>query len=886
MKKLSVFFYLAAISSVVGFIGGACASAESAWGGTEEVVYTEDFENGSGDWRNRGSETVKVVEGKSQSGTHSLMVTNRTKTWNGAIHTFSGTLKPGQTYRVSVWLMYEGDSPSQGLNISVQQDVEGQGQTYSTIGADRLPQGEWVNIQAEYTVPRSRYELNLAIYFEGAYKSDDTALTPADLFDFYIDNIVITKLPPAPPPKVEEDIPNLGDIFKDAGVPLGAAISRQYLNTENIHYKLLRHFDAYVFGNEMKQDALEPSEDKFNFEAGDALVEYTRKNNKKMRGHTLVWHQQVPSWLFQGSGDNGLATKEQLYERMERHIKKSVSHFKGNIYTWDVVNEPIEEDGNMRDSRYYQIVKSDEYIANAFRWAREADPDALLCINDYNIEASSAKQDGFYNLVKKLLEEGVPIDVVGLQTHINISWPTVADLRNAIRRFASLGVKVQITEFDMSIYANSGEAKKREDREIRLEQAFKYRALFDMFKEEAKAGNLDMVVVWGISDDDTWLDNHPVPGRTDYPLFFGKDLRAKPAYWILVNPEKLPIQIKKIDATRADSPLVGIDDAAWNLVSPRSIADAKGQDYGWFKVMWDASKLYVLLRADDATKDDSDGVVFFIEPKNQKLEAKSEVAFTKGFSRSDALVEDGSGYTLLAEIPLEGRLDARIGFDIRLKDGGAVHSWNDFDDSQDTASVNYGTVNLRALPAVTYAKRGSVDMEGRRIDMGVWDEVTPVALTLKSQGDTPDGSQFRVQWDDDYVYVLVEVVDAVLNDRSTTVHEQDSVEVFLDQSNGKTTIYEQDDGQYRVNFRNVQSFNGGNSELFRSRSLARAGGYVIESAVPIYAVRPAAGTLFGFDVQINDADANGVRVGIRNWADTSNQGYQDTSGWGVLVLTE
>ena len=116
----------------------------------------------------------------------------------------------------------------------------------------------------------------------------------------------------------------------------------------------------------MKQDALEPSEGKFNFAAGDALVEYTQKNNKKMRGHTLVWHQPVPSWLFHGAGDTGLATNEQLYERMERHIKESVSHFKGKIYTWDVVNECIGEDGNLRDSRYYQIVKSDEYIANAF----------------------------------------------------------------------------------------------------------------------------------------------------------------------------------------------------------------------------------------------------------------------------------------------------------------------------------------------------------------------------------------------------------------------------------------------------------------------------------------------------------------------------------------
>jgi endo-1,4-beta-xylanase len=286
-------------------------------------------------------------------------------------------------------------------------------------------------------------------------------------------------------------------------------------------------------------------------------------------------------------------------------------------------------------------------------------------------------------------------------------------------------MKVLVTEFDMSIYANSGEAKKKADREVLLDQAFQYKALFDMFKQEAKLGNLDLVLIWGIADKDTWLDNSPVAGRTDYPLFFGKDLRAKPSYWVMVDPSHMPIQLKKIDATRADHEVADINDRAWQLVSPRNIADSNGANYGWFKVMWTNSNLYVQARINDAAKDAADGITVFIEPKKQKADPKSEAAFSKDFARSTAIVDDETGYTQLSVVPLEGKLDAKIGFDIRVKDGGTVHSWNDFDDSQDKVSINYGTVNLRALPPVTYAKRGTIDMEGRRIDMDAWEKIAP-----------------------------------------------------------------------------------------------------------------------------------------------------------------
>ena len=869
-----------AVAVMLALFSG-CASS-SGGGGKEVTVYQEDFENYAGGWRPRGGASISVVSGTSHSGNKSLYVTNRSKTWHGAIYIMAN-LKPGQTYRISVWAMFNDDTaPAQGINISIQQTVDGQGETYTTIGADRIPKGEWTYIEGEYTVPRSRFEMETGLYFEGTYKADENT-QPGDLFSFYIDDIVITRLPPAPPPSVETDIPALYEYF--SGFPLGAAVeSSNYFNPSSIHHNLLRHFNVLVLGNGMKQDALQPSEGRFNWREGDALVEFAVKNNKLARGHTLIWHQQVPGWFFQGSGPDGLATKDQLYRRMERHIKEVVGHYKGKIHTWDVVNEAIEEDGELRNNRYYQIVGSHEYIANAFRWAHEADPDALLCLNDYSIEASGAKQDGFVKLLQTLLDEGVPVHVAGIQGHINISWPTVADLRNTIRRLAALGVKVQITELDMSIYASGAEARRRADREILLEQAFKYRALFEMFQEEAREGNLDMVVFWGLSDIETWLNNHPVPGRTDHPLFFGKDLRAKPAYWAIIDPARLPIQIKKIDATRADHPITDIKDTAWNLVSPRDITDNEGSRHGWFKVMWDDKNIYAMVHAEK--KDPSGKVRFFIEPKNQKAEELSDSAFTREYSLEGA-ADDGSGLAMIAAIPIEGRLEAKVGFDLRLEYGNEIHSWNDFDNSQAATSLNYGTVNLRNLPRVTYAKRGTVDLSARatRELSPAWNAATPVPMTVKTMGYTEEGSQFRVLWDDSFLYVLVEAVDPVLDDKSPIVHEQDTVELFVDQNNGKTTIYEPDDGQYRVNFRNVPSYNGGDSSRFRSRTMIIPGGYRVEMAAPLYAVKPAPGTLLGFDVQINDA-ANGARSGILNWANDTNMGYQDTSNFGLLVLTE
>jgi endo-1,4-beta-xylanase len=336
-----------------------------------------------------------------------------------------------------------------------------------------------------------------------------------------------------------DTIPTLSDLF---AFPLGAAVPRRGLDPGEGQYELLKHFNVYVAENDMKPECLEPASDSFDFTHADKLMDYAEANGKKVRGHVLVWHNQTPEWFFQGSGEGGLATREELYARMENHIKTVMTHYKGRIDSWDVVNEVIADNGQARNSKFYQIVGSYDYILRAFIWAREADPNARLFLTDYNVEHPGDKQDGFYNLASWLTEQGAPIDGVGFQSHFNVHWPSVNDIGNAIDRFSALGLKVQITELDMSLFAYNDKAESKSSAEVKEllpDQARKYRDLFLLFKEKAAGGKLDMVLIWGLSDGSSWLNDFPVLGRTDHPLLFDRDCRPKQAFWALADPSRL-----------------------------------------------------------------------------------------------------------------------------------------------------------------------------------------------------------------------------------------------------------------------------------------------------------------------------------------------------------
>jgi endo-1,4-beta-xylanase len=232
-----------------------------------------------------------------------------------------------------------------------------------------------------------------------------------------------------------------------------------------------------------------------------------------------------------------------LNQRLKTYIQTIVRRYKNRVESYDVVNEPLSERSGLRTgaegSKWHEIL-GPEYIDNAFRWAREADPSAQLVINEVNLESDPRKRQEMVNLIKGMKQRGVPVDAVGLQMHISVSSPSVAQIRETIETFAALGVKVMITELDMSIYSSDTEAKKNVTDAILLEQAQRYKDIFAMLRDQAQKGNLaDMVVIWGTSDAGSWKNNFPVPGRTDAPLLFDTRLQSKPAFWGLVDPSKV-----------------------------------------------------------------------------------------------------------------------------------------------------------------------------------------------------------------------------------------------------------------------------------------------------------------------------------------------------------
>lgn len=286
--------------------------------------------------------------------------------------------------------------------------------------------------------------------------------------------------------------------------------------------------------NEMKFESVHPSEDTYTFEAADQIVSYAREHRMKLRGHTLVWHNQTTDWLFEDNR-GGLCSKELLYSRLQSHIDTVVKRYKNDIYAWDVVNEAISdhEDEWLRPSKWLTIAGA-EFIAKAFEFAHAADPDALLFYNDYN-ESNPVKRDKIYKLVRTLLDQGAPIHGVGLQAHWNLYDPSLNEIREAIEKYASLGVQLQLTELDVSMF-------KFDDRrtdllaptEEMLElQAQRYESIFGLLREYKDV--ISSVTFWGAADDYTWLDDFPVRGRKNWPFLFDEQHQPKLAYYSVMN---------------------------------------------------------------------------------------------------------------------------------------------------------------------------------------------------------------------------------------------------------------------------------------------------------------------------------------------------------------
>jgi endo-1,4-beta-xylanase len=322
--------------------------------------------------------------------------------------------------------------------------------------------------------------------------------------------------------------PSLGQALSPH-FPFGSAITPSQVSGGDADF-LKSQFTVVVAENAMKPAEISTAEGQYNFTAADAMVNFARDNGIKVRGHTLIWHQQTPSWMFSGS-----PTREILIARIERYITDVVTHFKGRVYAWDVVNEAFvfnektvstDSDG-MRMSQYREIIGPD-YIEIAFRAAAKADPDALLFYNDYETQNLS-KVSAISKMVTELKAKGVKIDGIGHQAHYTVAHPPISTFEAALLDYTKLEVTQHITEMDIALNANIMDSKvSYSSADLLALQAERYADFFKLFiKHKA---HVTAVLVWGIDDAHTWLKYWPNK-RFEAPLLFDERQRPKPAFW-------------------------------------------------------------------------------------------------------------------------------------------------------------------------------------------------------------------------------------------------------------------------------------------------------------------------------------------------------------------
>jgi endo-1,4-beta-xylanase len=304
----------------------------------------------------------------------------------------------------------------------------------------------------------------------------------------------------------------------------GCAVSTAHLGDGAYASLAGSEFNQITPENEMKWDATEPQSGNFTFGGGDAVVTFAQQHSMKVKGHAMVWHLQLPSWV------QALSSASAVRAAMTAHIRGLATHYRGKVFAWDVVNEAID-DGygyRLRDSVFRRAL-GDDYIAEAFRIAHEADPDALLFYNDYSIEGLGGKADAAFSLVKKLVSEGVPISGIGLQMHVNANGsPSGSDIAANIRRLAALGLLVNVSELDASVCSVTGSATVK----LAAQRTRMHEIVAACVAESKCIG----VTLWGVSDKYSWLNQYspckPGAGETGMPwgLPFDDKYAKKPAW--------------------------------------------------------------------------------------------------------------------------------------------------------------------------------------------------------------------------------------------------------------------------------------------------------------------------------------------------------------------
>jgi len=318
---------------------------------------------------------------------------------------------------------------------------------------------------------------------------------------------------------------------------IGAAVNREIIENKTAQAIIFQHFSSLTADNAMKFGRIHPNENSYTWNEADLIADFARKNKLKMRGHTIIWHNQNPAWLFKDG--NADVSKTKLFKRLEDHITAVTRRYGDIVTSWDVVNEAIDTDSgdenDMRNTMWYNICGKEIYEF-AFKLMKQLCPNAKLYFNDYNNESGS-KMEATLRFLSSMLDSGVPVDGIGLQGHWYYNFPDEKTLRNALERYSKLGLEIQLTEVDISLY-QWDEAKNKNEfftavpKDRVTEQA---KRCMEIFTTAACYPAVNNITTWGIADSLSWLNDFPIKKRKNWPLLFDDDWKEKPVIKELIE---------------------------------------------------------------------------------------------------------------------------------------------------------------------------------------------------------------------------------------------------------------------------------------------------------------------------------------------------------------
>ena len=859
----------------------------------------------------------------------------------------TNAVERGEEYQYSFWAKLSDvykDAPEEQRNVDFAPFYVSGGEatylgSYSTgvLSGEvtkTLTAGEWTKFSGTFNVPKTADQIVIRIIEQGTDYGQGKCVKGA----YCVTGVSMKKIT-KPKPEIEKDIPDWKtSVTESLGNDsiAGTAIMSSEISDDTLMELVEKHFNAVTLGNELKPDALfnyqigqsvdyttitfqkkelkvpvvNDKNENLDFSRADAMLEKilewnnaNPKNKIRVRGHVLVWHSQTPEWFFHEDYDvaKPYVDKETMNRRLEWFISSVFDHYFGKaangkydglFYGWDVVNEavngntyrddkviPDESDTSTSDTRHgsnsmwWRVYKSNEFIINAFKYANKYAPaNVELYYNDFG-ETDNTKCEGIVKLIKDVKSaEGTRLDAFGMQAHYNVDGFSAAQFKSVAKKYAQAAGKVQLTELDFKASSTyDGTAATKESEYTKM--AYCHKNLYEAIKALKNEGtNVSGLTVWGVIEPNSWLHSQSnvgggANGSAQCPLLFDGNYKAKPAYWAYVDASQLKPAIQKVTITEAKD---------GNIAGETYTID-QGEVQAEFIPVWDAAGLTVQVKVKDTTANDADAVTVYVDPKN----SASDITPDKVTVTRTAAAEIAGGYQATVKVPMENlKVAQQIGLDVVVNNDGKTESFNDLTGNQESSSKYYAVATMK--PGIEKIPYGTISVDGE--EDAAWNNAVNIPLTINKGSEA--SANAKVLWDDDNLYVYATVNDAVLDKTGAQTHEQDSLEVFIDEDNGKTASYGEDDKQYRINYNNEQSFNGKKclAENVKSATKTIDGGYVVEAAFKWTDIKPANGTKIGLELQINDAKG-GKRIGTLSWYDETGMGWSGSNVYGTVELT-